>query len=77
MTSVTGANVTPDASIMSESIGAAVSDVHDLFSTYGEFLPTGNDPSLGQVGTIRYNGIAAGGAVQGSARDRAAQNTVG
>ena len=77
MTSVTGANVTADASIMSESISAAVSDIHDLFSTYGEFLPTGNDPSLGQVGTIRYNGIAANGAVQGSARDNAATSAVG
>ncbi len=70
MSSVTGANVTADSSIMSETIGASVSDIHDLFSTYGEFLPTGNDPSLGQVGTIRYNGIASNGAVQDGGQNR-------
>lgn len=45
------------SAMMSESCGADVSDVHDLFSTYGEFMNTGNDPTLGQFGTIRYNGI--------------------
>ena len=70
MSSVTGANVTADSSVMSESIQASVSDIHDLFSTYGEFLPSGNDPTLGQVGTIRYNGIASNGAVQDGGQNR-------
>jgi len=70
MSSVTGANVTADSSIMSETIQASVSDIHDLFSTYGEFLPSGNDPTLGQVGTIRYNGIASNGAQQDGGQNR-------
>jgi hypothetical protein len=31
-----------------------VSDVHDFASPYGEFLAGGNDPTLGQTGSIRY-----------------------
>lgn len=61
MISVTGSNFTADAAVTAESISAAVTDIHDLFSTYGEFMPTGNDPTLGQVGSIRYNGIAKTG----------------
>ena len=57
MTAITGANVTADASLMNESITAAVTDIHDLYSTYGEFMPTGNDPTLGQLGSIRYSNI--------------------
>jgi len=79
MTSITGAQVAADSSMMTESIGCAVSDIHDLFSTYGEFLPTGNDPSIGQVGSIRYNGTAeqAGrGARLQSGIDRRAQESV-
>ena len=79
MTSITGAAVAADSSMMTESIGCAVSDIHDLFSTYGEFLPTGNDPSIGQVGSIRYNGTAeqAGrGARLQSGIDRRAQESV-
>lgn len=80
MTSITGANVAADSSMMTESIGCAVSDIHDLFSTYGEFLPSGNDPSIGQVGSIRYNGTAqqAGdGARLNTAQDQLQINRVG
>lgn len=61
MISVTGSNFTADSAVTAESVSAAVTDIHDLFSTYGEFMPTGNDPTLGQVGSIRYNGIAKTG----------------
>lgn len=61
MTSITGANPSADSSMMTQSITAAAQDVHDLFSTYGEFLPSGNDPTLGQAATIRHNSIVKGG----------------
>lgn len=57
MTAISGANPSADAALMTQSISAAAQDVHDLFSTYGEFLPSGNDPTLGQVSTLRYNGL--------------------
>lgn len=75
MISVTGANVTADAATMAESISCAVSDIHDLYSTYGEFLPSGNDPTIGQVASIRYNSVATGGIAQ-SPIDRAAQTAL-
>ena len=62
MTAVTGANVTADASLMNESITAAVTDIHDLYSTYGEFMPTGNDPTLGQLGSVRYSNLSTANA---------------
>ena len=43
---------------MAQSISAAAQDVHDLFSTYGEFMPSGNDPTIGQVATLRHNNVA-------------------
>ena len=58
MTAITGANVTADSSLMNESITAAVTDIHDLYSTYGEFMPTGNDPTLGQLGSVRYSNLS-------------------
>lgn len=77
-----GANPSADSSLMTQSISAAAQDVHDLFSTYGEFLPSGNDPTLGQVGTLRYNGIASvtSGNIQTQAQsdaDRTANEAVG
>ena len=44
-----------DAMVM-ESGDLQATDVHDFASNYGEFLATGNDPTLGQVGSIRYGG---------------------
>jgi hypothetical protein len=58
MTAISGANPTADSSLMAQSISAAAQDVHDLFSTYGEFLPSGNDPTIGQVATIRHSSIS-------------------
>lgn len=47
-----------DSGQIMETGECMVSDVHDFASTYGEFLPSGNDPSAGQLGSIRY-GTAA------------------
>jgi len=58
MTAISGANPSADSSLMAQSISAAAQDVHDLFSTYGEFMPSGNDPSLKQFATIRHNNVA-------------------
>ena len=44
-----------------ESGSVIVSDVHDFSSVYGEFLTTGNDPSIGQLGSVRYGNPQAGG----------------
>lgn len=77
MTSISGANPSADSSLMTQSITAAAQDVHDLFSTYGEFLPSGNDPTKGEVATLRYNGIAGNGGVAQSRIDRAATQNVG
>ena len=48
------ANMTADGGMVTESGDAQVTDVHDYSSTYGEFLPSGNDPSIGQRASIRY-----------------------
>jgi hypothetical protein len=51
-----------------------ITDVHDFASVYGEFLATGNDPTIGQLGSIRFaeagfkisqagGGITGGGSV--------------
>ena len=37
-----------------ESGDVMISDIHDFSTMYGEFLATGNDPSLGQLGSIRF-----------------------
>ena len=37
-----------------ESGTMIITDVHDFASVYGEFLATGNDPTLGQLGSIRF-----------------------
>ena len=58
-----------DAGLIMESGDMTASDVHDFASIYGEFLATGNDPTIGQLGSIRFaeNGYkiaqAGGGAV--------------
>ena len=50
-------NVAKDAGILLESGQANVSDIHDFASVYGEFLATGNDPTIGQLGSIRFAGV--------------------
>jgi hypothetical protein len=48
--------------MISENGTMTITDVHDLQSVYGEFLATGNDPSIGQLGSLRFgpNGNARG-----------------
>jgi len=53
-----------DSGMIMESGDVTVSDVHDFGSMYGEFLATGNDPTIGQLGSIRFGNINGGGAAQ-------------
>lgn len=43
-----------DSAAVMESGDAQCTDVHDFASSYGEFLATGNDPTIGQLGSLRY-----------------------
>ncbi len=60
------ASFAKDAGMIMETGSVIVSDVHDFSSYYGEFLATGNDPSIGQLGSIRYGAGAAQGSSMGS-----------
>ena len=46
-----------DTGIVMEESEAMISDVHDGLSVYGEFMATGNDPTIGQTGSERYDYI--------------------
>lgn len=50
-----------DSGMIMETGDVTVSDVHDFASMYGEFLATGNDPTIGQLGSIRFGGAGIGG----------------
>lgn len=50
-----------DQGVIMESGDMTITDVHDFASIYGEFLATGNDPTLGQLGSIRYGSNLVGG----------------
>ena len=62
-----------DSGLIMETGDVTVSDVHDFASMYGEFLATGNDPTIGQLGSIRFGKIGtaipnqAGGDISGGA----------
>lgn len=47
-------NFAADSGIIMESGTATCTDVHDGSTIYGEFLATGNDPSIGQVASSRF-----------------------
>jgi hypothetical protein len=51
---------TQDAGQVMEQGDVSVSDVHDFSSLYGEFLPSGNDPTVDQLGSIRFGGATPG-----------------
>ena len=53
-TSWSNSGFSRDAALITESGDITITDVHDASTTYGEFIATGNDPSIGQLGTIRY-----------------------
>ena len=59
----TGWNTTfsKDGAIVMESGDINVTDVHDFSSVYGEFLSSGNNPTIGQLGSIRYGSNMSGG----------------
>lgn len=59
------ASFSKDSGQVMESGDITSTDVHDFASMYGEFLASGNDPSIGQLGSVRYSGN--GGAQQKSA----------
>lgn len=44
-----------DSGMIMESGDVTISDVYDYSSIYGEFLATGNDPTIGQLGSVRYD----------------------
>jgi hypothetical protein len=50
-----GAMSADGGGVIQQSIEANVTDVHDLYSTYGEFMATGNDPTLGQNSSLLYS----------------------
>lgn len=43
-----------DAGQIMENGNITITDMHDFASMYGEFLATGNDPTIGQLGSIRF-----------------------
>lgn len=56
-----------DAGMIMESGDVTISDVHDFASVYGEFLASGNDPTVGQLGSLRFGGgFQAGGGIGGN-----------
>ena len=59
ITSMDHGEMSADGGIIQQSIEAQITDVHDLYSTYGEFMATGNDPTLGQNSSLLYNTRAA------------------
>lgn len=51
-----------DSGMIMESGTLICTDVHDFSSIYGEFLSTGNDPTIGQLGSVRFGQSLTGGA---------------
>jgi hypothetical protein len=45
---------TKDSALVSQSGEATCTDVHDASTTWGEFVNSGNDPSIGQLGSLAY-----------------------
>lgn len=69
MTSWGVSGYSKDSGQIMETAEVMVSDVHDFASQYGEFLPTGNDPTARQLGSIRYGSL--GGSRGGVSADSA------
>ena len=55
MTDIGFGDISADGGVITQSVSATATDVHDLYSTYGEFMSTGNDPGLGQNSSLLYN----------------------
>jgi len=43
-----------DSGQIMENGSITITDMHDYSSMYGEFMATGNDPTIGQLGSIRF-----------------------
>jgi hypothetical protein len=71
-----GASFAKDAGMIMETGDVTVSDTHDFASYYGEFMATGNDPTIGQLGSIRYGGSGEGAFGSGSMASQDAVTTV-
>tara|TARA_Y100001970_G_C14225233_1_gene855242 strand:- start:1221 stop:2126 length:906 start_codon:yes stop_codon:yes gene_type:complete len=54
VTSMDFGEMSADGGIIQQSIEATATDVHDLYSTYGEFMATGNNPDAGQNSSLLY-----------------------
>lgn len=50
-----------DSGIVMESGSCTITDIHDFSSVYGEFLSGGNNPTLGQLGSVRFGSSRTGG----------------
>lgn len=48
------ATISADQAMISENGSMTITDVHDFSSIYGEFMPTGNSPMDGQLGSSRF-----------------------
>ena len=57
MTSWGVSGYSKDSGQIMETAEVMVSDVHDFSSSYGEFLNSGNDPTIGQTASIRYGAL--------------------
>lgn len=57
-----------DSGMIMETGAVIVTDVHDFASVYGEFLASGNDPTIGQLGSVRFaetlNALGGGGGLR-------------
>jgi len=49
------ASFSRDQAVIMENGSVTITDMHDFASVYGEFLATGLDPTIGQLGSIRYS----------------------
>lgn len=66
LTGGTNVEFSADGGIVQQSGEATISDIHDFSSVYGEFLRSGNDPTVGQLGSIRFSaGAKASGLPRG------------
>lgn len=50
-----------DTAIITESGDINITDTHDFSSIYGEFLASGNDPTIGQLGSVRFGASSQSG----------------
>lgn len=69
MTEIGMGSITTDGGIIGQSCSASATDVHDLYSTYGEFMATGNDPTIGQGASVLYQGLGGNQLTVGADRN--------